>query len=68
MPRLQFSAAGAGVLSLSYSIGVLGWFGGMLVMVVFALITWFTSQLLVAVTVVDGVRQRSYMGEQLIWL
>lgn len=60
-----FDPTGAGVLSLSYSIAQLGWIGGMLVLLAFAAITWYTTRLLADVCLVNGVRQRSYMGE---WL
>ncbi|KAL6778543.1 Amino acid permease 5 [Auxenochlorella protothecoides] len=56
------AVVGAGVLSLSYSIAQLGWIGGMLVLLAFAGITWYTTRLLADVCLVNGVRQRSYMG------
>lgn len=51
---------GAGVLSLPYSIAMIGWPGGIICLLVFSWITLYTSQLLADVNVVDGVRMRSY--------
>jgi len=51
---------GAGVLSIPYSVGVLGWVGGMFVMVLFAFITWYTAQLLASCYIWNGRRMRSY--------
>ena len=55
--------AGAGVLSLSYSIAQMGWIGGLLTLLAFAAITWYTTFLLSEACIVNGVRQRTYMSE-----
>lgn len=51
---------GAGVLSLPYSMSMLGWVAGPICLLIFAGITLFTSQLLSECGVIHGVRQRTY--------
>lgn len=51
---------GAGVLSLPYSLAVLGYPGGIVCLLVFSWLTLYTSQLLADVNVVKGQRMRSY--------
>ena len=53
---------GAGVLNLPYSISMLGWLGGPLTTLVFAVLTLYTSQLLADLYVVNGERQTTYTG------
>lgn len=52
--------AGAGVLSLPYSVAMLGYPGGVAALLVFSWATLYTSQLLVDVNEVKGQRMRSY--------
>lgn len=52
------------MLSLSYSVAQMGWIGGLIVLLLFAGITWYTTILLSDVTMVNGVRQRTYMGKR----
>lgn len=51
------------MLSLSYSIAQMGWIGGLLTLLAFAAITWYTTFLLSEACIVNGVRQRTYMSE-----
>lgn len=51
---------GAGVLSLPYSMSMLGWVAGPMCLLLFAFITLYTSQLLAECYVIDGRRQRTY--------
>lgn len=51
---------GAGVLSLPYSISVLGWVAGPICLLIFAFVTLYTSQMLADCGVINGVRQRTY--------
>ena len=50
-------------VSLSYSIAQMGWIGGLLTLLAFAAITWYTTFLLSEACIVNGVRQRTYMSE-----
>ena len=53
---------GSGILYLPFFFAVLGWIGGAVSAVAFALITWFTSHLLAGGAVIDGVRHRTYQS------
>ncbi|PSC74067.1 amino acid permease 4-like [Micractinium conductrix] len=54
---------GSGVLSLPYSLAMLGWVAGIVSLLVFAWITLYTSQLLADCHIVDGERTRSYIEQ-----
>jgi amino acid permease len=51
---------GAGVLSLPNAMANLGWVGGPICFVVFALITLYAAQLQTDLYIIDGQRQRTY--------
>ena len=51
---------GAGVLSLPYSIAMLGWVAGPICLLIFAFVTLYTSQMLADCGVINGIRQRTY--------
>ncbi|GAB4815312.1 hypothetical protein N2152v2_002358 [Parachlorella kessleri] len=52
---------GSGVLSLPYSIAMLGWPGGIICLIIFSWLTLYTSQLLADCHIVNGKRQRTYI-------
>lgn len=54
---------GSGVLSLPFSVAMLGWVGGIVCLLVFAWITLYTSQLLADVHIVNGKRTRTYIEQ-----
>lgn len=51
---------GAGVLSLPYTMSILGWVAGPICLLIFSAITLYTSQLLADCYIIDGRRQRTY--------
>lgn len=54
------SVIGAGILNLPFAVSVLGWVAGPVCLLIFSLITQYTSQLLADCGVIRGVRQRTY--------
>lgn len=54
---------GSGVLSLPYSMAMLGWVAGGFLFLLFAWITLYTSQLLADCHIVDGRRTRCYITQ-----
>lgn len=54
---------GSGVLSLPYSIAMLGWVAGIFLMLLFAWITLYTSQLLADCHIINGHRTRTYIEQ-----
>eukprot|EP00887_Chlorella_sp_A99_P002221 scaffold21.g2221.t1 len=53
---------GSGVLYLPFFFDVLGWIGGMIMVLLFGWITWYTSRLLADAMVIDGIRYRTYQS------
>ncbi|EFN54604.1 hypothetical protein CHLNCDRAFT_58128 [Chlorella variabilis] len=53
---------GSGVLYLPFFFAILGWIGGIIMLLVFGAITWYTSRLLADAMVIDGVRYRTYQS------
>jgi amino acid permease len=54
---------GSGVLSLPYSLAMLGWVAGVALILLCAWITLYTSQLLADCHIVEGRRMRSYIEQ-----
>lgn len=61
MGHIITAVIGTGVLALPQSIAWMGWIGGLSILALMAIITWYTSLLLCNLTVINGVRQRTYM-------
>jgi amino acid permease len=51
------------VLSLPYSLAMLGWVAGIFLLILFAWTTLYTAQLLADCHIVDGHRTRSYIEQ-----
>lgn len=53
---------GSGVLYLPFFFAILGWVGGVIMLLLFGAITWYTSRLLADAMVINGVRHRTYQS------